>query len=247
MKIDGAHIILTGGAKGLGHALVTDLAASGATIISLDNDKTAIENCTVESSVTHYLCDITIEEQVKNVFHEIEKKFDKVDILINNAGIIHNELLLNPTKKPIKHSYESWKKTIEINLNGQFLIGSYAAEFMFKSRSNGLIVNISSVSALGNLGQSAYSASKAAIEALTKVWAKELGIYGIRCVAIAPGFIESQSTHSALSEKLLDKVKAKIPSKKLGEIENIVNGVRFVIQNDYVNSRTIRIDGGISI
>ena len=117
---------------------------------------------------------------------------------------------------------------------------------MIKKRHEGIIINISSIAAKGNAGQSAYSSSKAGLESLTKVWAQELGPFGIRSVAIAPGYIDTNSTRKALKDEKLTEIKNKIPLKKLGKIENITKSIKFVIENDYFNGSVLSIDGGLS-
>lgn len=100
-----------------------------------------------------------------------------------------------------------WQKVIDINLTAPFVLGSYVAEQMIMTRTKGVIINISSISARGNAGQSAYSAAKAGLESMSIVWAKELGSFGIRCVAVAPGFMNTESTHGAVTQEVLDHVK----------------------------------------
>jgi 3-oxoacyl-[acyl-carrier protein] reductase len=116
---------------------------------------------------------------------------------------------------------------------------------MIMRRINGVIVNISSISAKGNAGQSAYSAAKAGLESMTIVWSKELGSFGIRCVAIAPGFIETEAMYRALSGERIEELKQQNPLKRLGKDENISSTVLFAINNDYVNGCVIGIDGGL--
>jgi 3-oxoacyl-[acyl-carrier protein] reductase len=118
---------------------------------------------------------------------------------------------------------------------------------MAKHRVRGLIINISSIAAQGNIGQTAYSAAKAGIEAMTKVWSKELGMFKIRAVCIAPGFIETPSTHDSLSEAVIEKWKKQIPLGHLGALEEIGKTVAFAIENNYINGKIISVDGGLSI
>jgi 3-oxoacyl-[acyl-carrier protein] reductase len=110
-----------------------------------------------------------------------------------------------------------------------------------------VIINITSIASKGNIGQSAYSASKAGMESMTRVWAKELGIYGIRVLAIAPGFIETDSMHSALSKNMKDEIRNKVPIKIFGKYDNVSKLVISCIENDYINGSTISVDGGLVI
>ncbi|MCL4127296.1 UNVERIFIED_CONTAM: hypothetical protein GTU68_056681 [Idotea baltica] len=116
---------------------------------------------------------------------------------------------------------------------------------MIMTRTKGVIINISSISARGNAGQSAYSAAKAGLESMTVVWAKELGSFGIRCVAVAPGFMNTESTNDAVTQEVLDHVKKETPIRRLGKAEDIADAVKFVIQSDYMNGKTLQIDGGL--
>ncbi|MDD3504965.1 MAG: SDR family oxidoreductase, partial [Sulfurimonas sp.] len=166
---------------------------------------------------------------------------------VNNAGILYSEPLINIMLKEKRHSIKKWQKVIDINLTAPFVLGSYVAEQMIMNRTKGVIVNISSISAKGNIGQSAYSAAKAGLESMTKVWAKELGSFGIRSVAIAPGFMDTESTHMAVTQDILEHIKSETPIKRLGKAEDIANTVKFVIENNHVNAKTLEIDGGLVI
>lgn len=121
------------------------------------------------------------------------------------------------------------------------------AEKMVSMRTKGVIINFSSISAAGNMGQAAYSAAKAGIEALTKVMAKELGMFRIRACAIAPGFIETSSTKAALSDSLINHWKKQTPLRALGRMEDIASTVRYIIETDYLSGAVIHIDGGLTI
>jgi 3-oxoacyl-[acyl-carrier protein] reductase len=118
---------------------------------------------------------------------------------------------------------------------------------MTSSRTKGLILNISSIAAHGNVGQSAYSAAKAGIEALTKTWSKELGMFRIRCACIAPGFFNTSSTQENVNEHMLDKWKKSIPLGKLGELNDLLSATKFIIENDYFNGKILSLDGGLTI
>ena len=168
--------------------------------------------------------------------------------MINNAGIIHNEPLVKLSSNGIqKHSLENWNKVISVNLDSVFNMTSNVVEKMILKRTKGLIINISSISANGNAGQTVYSATKAAVNALTFTWAKELGIMGIRVISISPGFIDINSTHISLEEEKKKEIIKKIPLRRLGKLKNIVETVLFSIENDYFTGKVIEIDGGIEL
>jgi 3-oxoacyl-[acyl-carrier protein] reductase len=245
VKVKDKVVVVTGGAGALGRSIVNSLIAEGAKVVVLDFDKDALASLTPCDSLFSVFCDLTKEGDVSVALDDVYSNFGKVDILINNAGILHSEPLVNIMAEQKRHSLSTWNKVIEINLTAPFLITSNIAEKMVLTRTRGLIINISSISANGNAGQSAYSAAKAGLESLTKVWAKELGGFGIRSVAIAPGFIDTESTHQALNSKVIAHIKKETPIRKLGQVENIVSAINFVIENDYVNSKVIPVDGGL--
>ena len=127
------------------------------------------------------------------------------------------------------------------------IVSSIVIEKMVLKRTKGIVVNISSISAQGNAGQTAYSAAKAGVEALTKTWAKELGIFGIRVVAIAPGFMDTESTHKALNEKIINALKQKVPLKTLGNAKDVSEAIVYAIESEYVNGAVLKIDGGLTL
>jgi 3-oxoacyl-[acyl-carrier protein] reductase len=146
-----------------------------------------------------------------------------------------------------KHDIAMWNRVLSTDLSSVFYMTSCVVEKMITTRTKGVIVNISSVSAAGNAGQSAYSAAKAGVNALTATWAKELSVMGIRVVGIAPGFIETESTKEALSDATLQETVKKVPLRRLGKPEEIAQGVVSVIENDYFNGKVYELDGGLVI
>lgn len=234
MDIKGKNIIVTGGLGSLGASVADALTAKGANVIILDR----IEN----SADNYYKVNLTDSDEVETVLQSI----DSIDILINCAGEIYSEPVVNAMKGSV-HSIESWNRIIDNNLNSTFIIGSRVAYKMVKSRTKGLIINFSSISADGNMGQAAYSAAKAGIEALTKVFSKELGMFKIRTCAIAPGFIETPSTQNSLSESMLEHWKKATPLRRLGTTDDIIKTIFYIIETDYLSGAVINIDGGLSI
>jgi len=245
MHIKNKIAIVTGGASGLGKAIVEMLLSNGAKVCILDINKQALNNLEDSENIFKIVCDITKEEEIAKAIIQIKEEFSKIDILVNNAGILHSEPLINIMSKEKRHSIENWQKVLNINITAPFVLGSYVAEQMIMSRTKGVIINISSISAKGNAGQSAYSAAKAGLESMTVVWAKELGSFGIRCIAVAPGFMDTDSTHSAITQDTLNHVKKETPIKRLGKAEDIAKAVKFAIESDYMNGKTLQIDGGL--
>jgi 3-oxoacyl-[acyl-carrier protein] reductase len=249
MDISQAKIIITGAGAGFGRSMALSFAQNGAVVYALDIDENALTQLKEENTaITTFKCDVSDNLQVESVIDQIYDIDKSVNVLINNAGIMKNAPLVNMLQRPdSRHSLDLWQKVIEVNQNSVFYMTRSFANKMIKSRNKGVIINISSISARGNLGQTAYAASKAAVEAMTKVWAKELGFFGIRSVAIAPGFMDTAGTHDALEEKMLNKWIEQTPLRRTGTIDEVVASVKFAIENDFVNGEVINVNGGLTI
>ena len=246
MKIENSVIIVTGGASGLGLGISEFLNERKSKVVILDVDELALSR--LSENYDKIKVDLTDYYQVGKTIDLIIEKYGKIDVLVNNVGVIYNEPLINITSPlDMRHSYDAFKKTIELNLNTTFIISSFVAEKMVLKRTRGCIINISSISANGNSGQTAYSAAKAGILGLTKTWAKELGAFNIRTNAISPGFINTASTNAALSPDIISHIKSKTPLRKLGCELDIAMAVGFLIENDFINGTVIDVNGGLSI
>ena len=249
MNLSQTQILVTGGGRGIGRHLANRLAEDAHRVAIFDYDQTAItETIAANPKIKCYCCDVTNPAAVATAVSELEEDGFELDILVNNAGMIYSAPLVNILEKNNRvHSAEAWQKTIAANLSSVFHMTGHVVDRMLKRRKKGVVISISSISARGNAGQSAYSAAKAGVNALTRAWAKELGGFGIRFVAIAPGFLDTSSTREALSESILNKLKEQIPLRRLGDVEQIYQTVRFIIENDYVNGTVIEIDGGLTL
>lgn len=247
MELSDKYIIVTGGAQGLGRAIVEDLLLEKAKVIVFDNNEIAIKELASHPNLFCFKCDLTDEESISLTLNETFRIYPKIHGLVNNAGILHSEPLLNLMSKERRHNLKNWHKVININLTAPFLLTSYVAEQMAINRIKGVIINISSISSGGNMGQTAYSAAKAGLEAMTKVWAKELGPMGIRSVAVAPGFMETNSTYHAISTSALSEIKKRTPLRTLGTSKQVAECVRFAFVNDFISGTIIEINGGLKI
>jgi 3-oxoacyl-[acyl-carrier protein] reductase len=248
MKISDSKILITGGARGIGEFLVLNFLETAAKIFVLDNNKVQMDQLPKTDKLICYHCDVTDPTMVSEVIKDIFEKRGGINVCINNAGVIHSEPLINLlSKENRKHSIDNWHKVINLNLNGVFYVTSNVVEQMVAKKEKGVIINISSISAHGNIGQSAYAASKSAVEALAKTWSKELGMFKIRAVSIAPGFFDTPSTKTSLNESMLNKWQKNIPLEKLGELGELFSAVEFVISNEYFNGKTLSLDGGLTI
>ena len=170
--------------------------------------------------------------------------------LVNNAGILRDGLLVKKDRTTgaiSKLTKEQWDAVIGVNLTGAtFMVRDTVAKMVSAEQKPGVIVNMSSVARHGNRGQSNYTAAKAALAANTVTWAKEFAAFGVRCAAVAPGMIETPMTQG-MNQKARDALVAAIPVGRIGVPEDIWLAVRFVIECDYFNGRTIDVDGGLSM
>ncbi len=250
MELAGKTALVTGGAGDLGQALVQALLAAGcAHVIALDMDEYKLMKL-ASGKVSTFCCDLSHFDTAQQALRQVYDKHPAIDILINGAGMLHSAPLVNLLEKDestLAAAAMNWQRCVEVNLSSVFYVTQLVARRMARARTKGVVVNISSVSASGNAGQSAYSASKAGVNALTRVWAKELAPLGIRVVAVAPGYIDTASTRSAVSPAQLEEITSRIPLRAMGQPKNVVEAVLFAIQNDYVNGTVLEVDGGLSL
>lgn len=249
MNLSEAHVLVTGGGRGLGRHLVNRLIVEARCVSVFEKDQGAIADIrAAHPAVQCYSCDVTDPQAVEDSVAAMENDGFALDVLVNNAGLVHSGLLVNLLEKKNRvHSAEEWQRVLAANLSSVFYVTGAVVDHMLQRRKKGLVMSMSSISARGNAGQSAYSAAKAGVNALTRTWARELGGFGIRFVSIAPGFIDTDSTQSALSEQNLSRLKDQIPLRRLGEVEHLYQTVRFIVENDYVNGTVLEIDGGLTL
>ncbi len=245
MDLSGRGAIVTGGAGSLGRVIVAALRRHGANVVVFDN--VAEPAPFDDEGVIYAATDVASESAVAAGLQTAIGAVGKIAVLVNAAGAIHSEPLVNILASERRHALESWDRTLRANLTTTFLVTAHVAEHMATARTKGAIINFSSVAAAGNSGQSAYAAAKAGVEALTSVWAKELGPLGIRVVAIAPGFVDTPSTQAALPEATVKEWMRRTPLRRLARAEEIAGAVMFAIENDYISGRTLAIDGGLTI
>lgn len=246
-------IVITGAARGLGLCMAETFARCGANIALIDLAEselaTAVDICQAHGvDARCYAADVSNESRVETVFTQIQTDFGSVDVLINNAGIIRDGLLVKGKNGIVekKMSLQQWQSVIDVNLTGVFLCGREAAVKMIENQSAGVIINISSISKAGNMGQSNYTSAKSAVTAMAVTWAKELASHGIRAAAIAPGFMATDILKD-MKPQALEKISQSIPLRRLGEPQEIANTALFIVENDYLSGRTIEIDGGLRI
>lgn len=246
MELDGAVALVTGGAKGLGLAIATHLQVRGAQVVVADLDAEALG--VLPEKMEGNVLDVTRLDDAKAMVKGVVEQHGHIDILVNNAGVIYSEPMVNiMNPEAMMHDYERFRKSITANLDSVFIMTSAVVEQMVLRRTKGAIVNISSISACGNEGQTAYSAAKAGVNAMTVTWSKELGRMGIRCNAVAPGFMDTDSTRNALNESIIKYIKTNTPLSRLGSAEEVAQAVVSVITNDFMNGVVLNVDGGLTI
>jgi len=253
MKTKGSIVAITGAGGGLGAAMAKRLANQGCRLALIDFRIDTLRNLEADLALATedclvLQCDVSNEDQVDQVFEKISQHFGGIDVLINNAGITRDALMLKfkDGERQSRMSLEAWNAVINVNLTGVFLCGRASAEQMAIAGKGGLIINISSISRAGNMGQSNYSAAKAGVAAMTVTWAKEFLRYGIRVNSISPGFIGTELVLSMKPEALA-KMKSMIPAGRVGEPDEIAHTVQYLIENEFVNGRNIEIDGGMRL
>ncbi|WP_458862483.1 3-oxoacyl-[acyl-carrier-protein] reductase [Acidaminobacterium chupaoyuni] len=241
--LKGKIAVVTGGSRGIGAAIALKLAREGADIaVIYAGNREAAEKicgqCAAEYGVhaKAYCCDVADFEAVKQTVGEIKKEFGTVHILVNNAGITRDGLAAMMKE-------EDFDAVMDTNLKGAFHMIRHCIGMFLRNR-EGAIINIASVSGLlGNAGQCNYAASKAGLIGLTKSIAKELAPKGIRCNAVAPGFIQTDMTQTQTENPLL----AQIPLGKMGQPEDVAEAVAYLAAARYITGEVLRVDGGIAM
>lgn len=253
MQLKDKVVAVTGGARGIGKAIAQAFVARGAQLALIDlsqSDLDAAQAAFAAAGTRVITCaaNVAREEQVIAALDRVVGEYGRLDVMVNNAGIIKDGLLVKARDGKVtgKMGLDQWQAVIDVNLTGVFLCGREAAERMITLGNGGVIVNISSISKAGNAGQSNYSAAKAGVTAMTVTWAKELARHGIRSASIAPGFIRTDLL-AGMPPDMLEKVTAPVPLKRLGLPEEIGHAAVFIAENDFFTGRAIDIDGGLRL
>ncbi len=253
MDLKGKTVAVTGAARGIGRALSEQFAACGANLALIDLEVASLQDTRnaclgLGVQARAYGASVANESQLIDTFDRIVADFGRFDGIVNNAGILQDALLVKGRDGAVigKMSLAQWQAVIDVNLTGVFLCGREAAERMVELGHGGGIINISSISRAGNIGQSNYTAAKAGVASLVVVWARELARYGIRVGGIAPGFTHTTILDS-MKPELLQKIVAPVPVGRLGRPEEIAHAARFIFENDFFSGRIIELDGGLRI
>lgn len=252
MRLQGKVTLITGGAAGIGKAAAELFAREGAKVVIADLNEEAGRALAAQlgPDAAFYKVNVADRQEVQAWVDDVIARYGRVDVLINNAGITRDALFVKMKDgELVKQMEESaFDLVVAINLKGVFNCAQAVAPYMIR-QGGGVILNVSSVVGLyGNLGQTNYVATKAGVIGMTKVWARELGRYGIRVNAVAPGFILTEMVLK-MPEKILEDMKAKTPIGRLGQPEDIANAFLWLASDEasFVHGATISVDGGIVI
>lgn len=252
MDINGSKVLVTGGASGMGRTFTLSLARDGADVAFCDVNPEGIAAVEAEAAglpgkVKGFVANVASEDDVVALVQNARDAMGGLNGLINNAGILRDGLLVKLDKEGNvqKMSLKNWQAVLDVNLTGVFLCTrEFAAHCLQTQTKPAVVVSISSISRHGNMGQSNYSAAKAAIVADTKLWGSELARYGIRTGAIAPGFTRTPILDNMRPE-VLEQMLKPVPLRRLGETDEMYKTVKFIFENDYFTGRTIDVDGGL--
>jgi 3-oxoacyl-[acyl-carrier protein] reductase len=237
-------VVITGSAQGIGFTIAEEFAKKEAIVVILDLNQDAVDKAVqkvddIGFRAIGFVGNVTNAEAMGIIFKEINQKFGSIDVLINNAGITRDGLIM-------KMKESDWDSVIAVNLKGTFNCTQKVCRFMMKKRA-GVILNIASViGIMGNAGQANYAASKGGIIALTKSTARELASRNIRVNAIAPGFIRTKMT-DVLSQEVVDKYSTSIPLNRMGVPKDVADLCIFLASDEanYITGQTINVDGGL--
>ena len=253
MQMQSKTVVITGAGRGIGRSLASQFAQRGANLALLDLNAADLAEsralCAAHGVEARcYPADVSAEQQVIGAMNAIVHDFGRFDVIVNNAGIVNDSLLIKVKDGVVtdRMSLRQWQAVVDVNLTGVFLCGREAAARMVKFGEGGVIINISSISRHGNIGQTNYAATKAGVAAMTVVWAKELARYGIRAGAIAPGFTNTEIL-SGMRPEVLQKVISPVPLRRLGDPAEIAHAALFIVENDFFTGRCIDLDGGLRL
>ena len=244
-RLQGKVAIITGAAQGIGYATARKLLDEGATVVACDISKVlldaALPSLSGRGAIDGVVVDVTVRGQVDAMAAAAVQRHGRIDILINNAGITLDARLQKMTE-------DQFDRVIAVNLKGTYNCAQSVLDTMVKQAS-GVILNASSVVGIyGNFGQTNYAASKSGVIGFVKTWARELGPKGIRCNAVAPGFV---ATHilDTIPEKVLEQLTERVPLRRLGTPEDIANVYAFLASDDasYINGAVIEVSGGLTV
>ena len=250
MSIQDKVVLITGGAAGIGKATAERFREGGATVVICDLNEGAGRETAKALGVKFYAVNVADRQDVQNWIDTVVEKYGRIDVLINNAGVLRDNMLVKVKDgELVKQMPEAdWDLVVSVNLKGVFNCAQAVAPVMI-NQGGGVILNATSIAGLdGNFGQTNYVATKAGVVGMTQVWARELGRHGIRVNAIAPGFTLTEMVQQ-MPEKILERMQSHVPLGRLGEPRDIANAYFWLASDEasYVSGAVLRVDGGIVI
>lgn len=251
MRLKDKVCLITGGAAGIGKATAQRFAQEGARVVICDLANEAGRKTASNLGVDFYQVNVTDRQAVQNWVDDVVEKYGRVDVLVNNAGVLRDGLFVKVKAGQLtgQMSEEDFDLVIDVNLKGVFNCAQAVAPYLIRQGEGGAILNTTSIVGLdGNFGQTNYVASKAGVIGMTKVWARELGRHKIRVNAVAPGFTLTEMVKQ-MPEKVLEAMVAKTPMKRMGEPIDIANAFLFLASDEaaFISGVTLRVDGGIVV
>jgi 3-oxoacyl-[acyl-carrier protein] reductase len=254
MQIKDKVVVITGGAQGIGFAIAERFAKLGAKLVLGDIKQEVLDTAAAKlkelgASVTGVVGNVAKEDDAAKIMQAALDTYGRLDVAILNAGILRDGLLIRVDKATGKvsgkMSLEQWQTVIDVNLTGSFLTGREAAARMAETKNGGVIIFMSSIAGDGNFGQTNYAATKAGVRAMTVTWARELARYGIRVMAVSPGFIGTPMVKHDMKQEALDKLLKMVPLGRLGEPDEVGQMCQFIVENDFATGENWGITGGM--
>jgi 3-oxoacyl-[acyl-carrier protein] reductase len=240
-------VVVAGAAGSLGGELSRRYAAAGRKLLMLDQTPVSLEAAAPIATLESRAVDLADADAVQQVLTDAIPRSDAIGLLINAAGLIWNEPVLSlKGTRFVAHDAANWDNVLRANLTTAFVTGTRVAARMARAGGGG-IINLSSISATGNIGQIAYAAAKAGIEGLTRAMAQELGPLDIRVNAIAPGFVDAASTRSALSAPVLNDYIRRTPLRRLATLDDLAAAVDAIENNKFMTGTIVALDGGLRL
>ena len=246
MRLAGKVSIITGAGRGIGRATAEKFGREGARVVVCDLDQGGVSETVAAvrlagGEAEGYVVDVTSPKSIKTMVDAVVQRYGRVDVLVNNAGIVQDAQLIKMTE-------DQFDRVIDVNLKGTYNCAKAVAEIMVDQKS-GVILNASSVVGIyGNFGQTNYAATKFGVIGFTKTWSRELGPKGIRVNAVAPGFIETPMV-ATVPDKVLDALREQVPLQRLGKPEEIAAAYAFLASDEasYVNGAVLEVSGGMTV
>ena len=240
-------MLVTGVSGDIGSRLAQHFIERGHRVLGIDVAKEGPKSLRANERFHFVSADLTDAAATAKAIDSFVAAHGAVRVLVNNVGLIFNAPVLTLVDgKMVGHDAASWDKVLAVSLSAAFYVTTACVRHM-ASAGGGVIINISSISANGNPGQSAYSAAKGGVNSMTMAQAKELGPMGIRVAAIAPGFIDTSSTQKAMGDEALKKLKRVIPLRRLGTVDELAHAAQFIVENGYFTGTVLELDGGLSV